>query len=756
MKRKKIFDKLPISWRSFVCFFWGSVFIGILLFLLLFYLASNNYLGALPNTDDIENPSMSVGSDIYDANGKLLGRFFSENRTLISYNQLPKHLINALLAKEDIRFRKHPGIDGKSILRAVFFLGLKGGGSTLTQQLAKLLFTGRSSRNKFERVKQKLLEWITAIELERRYSKEEIMAMYLNKFDFLYNAKGIATASFTYFNKNASELSLLESATLIAMLENPSYYNPKIYPKHAKIKRNVVLYQMKRYGFIDDKTYKEERKKDIELHFKLQKENFNLLTHYREHLKKEVQKALDEYEERTNIKLNVNTSGLKIYTSIDSKMQEYAHEAIKKHLKKLQPLFDDSQKNNKNAPFLGISAKKREDILLESMYNTTLYKELEKKGLTREMIIKEFKKPRKIKLFTWEGPKEKWISPWDVLAYRKGIVQAGLLSIEPSTGLIKAWVGGVDFNYFQYDHVAQTKRQVGSVFKPILYASAIKELHYNPCTKISNERFTQGNWSPRNVGNLYGGEISLRDALAKSVNTISARLISKIGPRSVINLAKDMGIKSFIPYNLSISLGSADLTLYEMTAAFNTFANYGSYAKPILLMKIEDRTGKVIKEYKPSVHEVLDKQIAQVMLDLMKNVVENGTARAIKNYGIRAEVAGKTGTTNDHADGWFIGMTPLLTTGIWVGWENRFSHFNSLSLGQGARMALPIWAYYMSDILKDKSLNHSPNEKFNIPERIRSQWEDCNSEASLENIFIEGGKKPNDEESRKNRINYDD
>lgn len=754
-KRKKI-DKLAL-WKKFILFFWAFIFLGIFSLLFLFYLATKGFLGKLPNPKHIENPSLEEGSDVYDINGKLLGRFFSENRSLISYNQLPDHLINALLAKEDIRFREHSGLDRKSILRAISFLGVRGGGSTISQQLAKLLFTKNTSKSKLNRLRQKILEWITAIELEKRYSKEEIIALYLNTFDFLYNAKGIQTASLTYFNKIPSELSLNESATLVAMLSNPALYNPKLHPKNAKIQRNVVLYQMRKYNFIEDEVYIKEKEVDIELSFKLQKQNFGLLTYYSEFLKKEIAKALDEYEDKTGERLDLNTSGLKIYTSIDSKMQEYGERNLANHLKELQYAFNKSQEGNKNAPFLGVSAKKREEILSRSMQRTLLYQKLKNMGLSEQEITKEFKKPKKMTLFSWEGPKEHWISPWEALAYNKSIMQGGLLSIEASTGFIKAWVGGINYDHFQYDHVAQTKRQVGSVFKPIVYAAAMETLNYGPCTKVSNEPFVEGNWSPRNSDEKYGGEISIKDALAKSVNTISARVISKLGVNPVIKLAKKMGINSFIPSHLSIALGSSDITLYEMTSAFNTFANYGNYIKPTFLVKIKDRRGKIIKKYRVNNQKALDEKIAYSMLSLLKNVVDNGTARGVRRYGITAEVAGKTGTTNDHADGWFIGMTPLLTTGIWIGWENRYSHFSSLAMGQGARMALPIWAYYMKNVFEDKDLVYSKDEKFDIPDDLNRKWENC-EDIHFNKFFEKNSNEMNFENEVRNQeeINYDD
>ncbi|AWU43714.1 penicillin-binding protein [Blattabacterium sp. (Cryptocercus kyebangensis)] len=742
-KRKKI----SFDFRILLFYFWFFFFLGIFSIFFIFYAASKGYLGTLPSTKDIENPTMEVGSEVYDSNGILLGKFFSENRTLITYKKLPKNLINALIAKEDIRFKYHSGIDAKSLLRAIFSLGKKGGGSTISQQLAKLLFTGPSAKNKLQRMHQKLLEWVMAIELEKRYTKEEIITMYYNKFDFLYNAKGIETAAHTYFNKTASELNLGECATLVGMLENPSLYNPKIYPYRAKKQRNLVLSQMKKYDLLNEYKYKEELKKPVKINFKMQKKDFELLTYYGEFLKKEIQEALNDHEKETGQKLNLYSSGLKIYTSIDEKMQDYAEKAVKKHLSKLQILFNSSQKKNKNAPFLNITPEKTNRIFLSAMRRTQLYQYLKQKGMTEEKIIKELKKPKPTKIFTWNGSQKVLMSPWDFIRYQKSIIQAGMLSIEPYTGYIKAWVGGIDFNYFQYDHVAKTKRQVGSVFKPILYAAAIKELHYNPCTKISNEKFHIGKWSPRNSNGKYGGHLTLKDGLALSVNTISARLIAQITPGPVIDLAKRMGVESMIPEHPSIALGSSDLTLYEMTGAFNTFTNYGNYVKPSILVRIEDKYGKIIKErIDISIRKVFSEEVAYIMLKLMEGVVQYGTAKRLHKYNFILEnIAGKTGTTNENSDGWFIGMIPNLTTGVWVGWEDRFAHFENIKLGQGANMALPIWAYYMKSLYKDTSLVYHEKLFFHKPKNSKYNWDQC-----------EENKNNNEENNFKDFLDFDE
>ncbi|WP_185860495.1 transglycosylase domain-containing protein [Blattabacterium cuenoti] len=748
--------KINSYFRRLIFYFWFLFIIGISSIISIFYAASKGYLGILPSTKDIENPAMKVGSEVYDSNGILLGRFFSENRTLISYQQLPKDLVNALIAKEDIRFKYHSGIDVKSFLRAILSLGKRGGGSTISQQLAKLLFTGPSAKNKLQRIHQKLLEWVMAIELEKRYTKEEIITMYYNKFDFLYNAKGIETAAHTYFNKKVSELNLGESAILVGMLENPSLYNPRNYPDRAKKQRNLVLYQMKKYNFLNIDKYQKELKKPVKINFKIQKKDFELLTYYGEFLKKEIQEALDEHEEKTGQKFDLYSSGLKIYTSIDAKMQDYAEKAVKKHLSQLQILFNRFQRTNKNAPFLNISKEKTKRILISAMHRTSLYQDLKQRGLTEKKIIEEFQKPQLIKLFTWNGTKEVFMSPWNFIRYQKSIIQAGMVSVESSTGFIKAWVGGIDFNYFQYDHVSQTQRQVGSVFKPILYAAAINELHYNPCTKISNEKFHLGKWTPRNSNGKYGGFITLKDGLAFSINTISARLISQMTPGPVINLARKMGIESIIPKHPSIALGSADLTLYEMTGAFNTFTNYGIYVKPSILVKIEDENENLIKEHIDlSRRQVFNEEVGYIMLKLMQGVVKYGTAKRLKSYNLTGDIAGKTGTTNENSDGWFIGMIPNLTTGVWVGWEDRFSHFDSIKLGQGANMALPIWAYYIKSLYKDINLIYHNKLLFQKPKNYQSYWDYCDEIHIKEENEINEEKKEDKINPLKKMIDFD-
>lgn len=714
-----------------VALFWLLLLGGILSVAAILYGTSKGMLGPLPNVQELENPEINVASEIYSADGVLIDKFEKEKRIPITYKDLPPYLVEALLAREDVRFKEHSGIDGESIMRAIAGGGKDGGGSTITQQLAKQLFTKKASSNFLERVKQKLKEWVVALELERIYTKEEIIAMYLNKFDFVYRADGIEAAAQTYFQKHAKDLSLTESAVLISMLKSPVLYNPKDHPERSIKERNVVLSQMLKYNFITATEFDKYKNEPLGLNFKMLetslKETYSAYFKYA--MRKELESYFQEYEKQNGVKYDLYKDGLKIYTSIDSKMQKMGENAIKRHLEGLQKSFFATQKGRALAPFYNISKDKRQRILEASMRRTIMYKNFKEKGMNEQEILKEFNKKRdSVQFFTWEGKKYVKNKSWmDSIVYHKHIIQSGLMSMDPKNGTIKAWVGGIDWDYFKYDHVKQARRQVGSTFKPFVYATAIHQMNYAPCHTVSNAPFSVGNWRPRNANGRYGGYLSLRDGLAFSVNTISARLISESGPQAVIQLAKDLGVKSHIPNNLTIALGSADLTLYEMVGAMSVFANGGIYIKPEFILSIEDKNGKIIKDFEPETREVLNEYVAYTMIDLMKGVIEKGTGKSIRNYGIRGEVAGKTGTTNEGSDSWFIGLTPNLVTGVWVGNEDRFAHFPGWQ-SQGAKMALPIWAYYMQSVYKnDKKLGVAPSDKFEKPQGIEKKW-DCSGQ----------------------------
>ncbi|MDO4224923.1 MAG: transglycosylase domain-containing protein [Bergeyella zoohelcum] len=717
--------KKNTGYRKWIAFIW----IGLLAFVVgvsgLFFAVSQGLLGEMPDVQELENPDIYVASEIYSSDGVLLGKFEKEKTQPVTFKDLPPHLVYALQAKEDERFKEHSGIDLKSVLRAVYFQGNRGGGSTITQQLAKLLFTGTASQNKVQRVFQKLKEWVVAVSLEKRYTKEEIITLYFNKFDFTYNANGIEMASKIYFNKKTKDLTLPEAAMFVAMLEAPIANNPLRNVERAKKRRDVVLQQMLETGYIDQSTYQRAVDTPIKVDYHPIKtiDEGGYSAYYKFYLRKEIDQILKEHEKKTGKKLNLFRDGLKIYVTLDSKMQKYAEEAMKEHLTDLQRRFDAEQKGRKNRPFYDISQDNADKIMLQAMKRTGRYKQLANAGVSEDSIMMEFKKPIKTTRFTWAGEEEVEMSPYDSIRYHKQIAQAGLMSMNPGTGEIKAWVGGINWQHFQYDHIKQGKRQVGSTFKPFVYAAAIMNLGMTPCSPVSNGTYTKGSW--RVVGS--GGMLAIKDGLAHSKNPIAVRLIDQVGVDKVIQLARDLGVESEMPRNNTIALGSSDITIYEMLGAYSTFANFGNYTKPEMIWRIEDANGRVIKEMKPEVKEVMNETYAYAMIEMMKGVSAYGTASGeLSRRGISkdVEIAAKTGTTQNNSDGWFIGMTPNLTTGVWVGWEDRATHFRSTGEGQGAKMALPIWAIYMKKVWADKTLGISPDDKFVKP----SDWSDGCSE----------------------------
>ena len=706
----------------------------------LFFSISQGFLGEMPDMKDIENPDIYVASEIISSDGVVLGKFEKEKTQPVTYNQLPPYLVYALYAKEDERFREHSGIDLKSIVRAVYFRGERGGGSTITQQLAKLLFTKSAAQSKMERAFQKLKEWSVAVSLEKRYTKEEIITLYFNKFDFLYNANGIEMASKVYFNKKTKDLTLSEAATFVAMLENPVKNNPLRNLERATERRNVVLRQMLETKYIDQATYDKAVQEPIKTDYQnIKGIDQGYSAYYKHYLRQEISTYLKDYEKKTGKELNIYRDGLKIYVTVDSKMQKYAEEAIKDHLTNLQKSFDNEQKNNRKRPFYHISDKQVNDIMMASVKRTGRYKQLAEAGISEDSILMEFKKPVKTSIFTWEGEQDVEMSPWDSIRYHKQIAQAGLMAMEPTTGDIKAWVGGINWEHFQYDHVKQGKRQVGSTFKPFVYATAIINLGMTPCTPISNASYSRGSWHVKGSG----GMLRMKDGLAHSKNPIAVRLMEAAGPKNVIQLARDLGVTGEMTPDLATALGSSDITIYEMLGAYSTFANYGNYIKPEMIWRIEDTNGRVIKEVTTEVREVMNPIHAYSMIDMMKGVASYGTAsRQLRSMGINAEIAGKTGTTQKNSDGWFIGITPKLATGVWVGWEDRATHFWSTGEGQGAKMALPIWGYFMKRIYADKSLKITQEDKFEKP----SDWKgDCSDLQGLGGYGDEGGLQTIDE-----------
>ena len=730
------------GWKKWVKFVWMALIAVIIGIAAVFFATSQGFLGSMPDVKELENPDIYVASEIYSSDGKLLGKFEKEKTQPVTYKALPPHLIYALQAKEDERFKEHSGIDLQSVARAVVYGGQRGGGSTITQQLAKLLFTDRVSQNKIQRAFQKLKEWVVAVSLEKRYTKEEIITLYFNKFDFLYNANGIEMASRIYFNKPTSKLTLPEAAMFVAMLENPVKNNPMRNEQRAKARRDVVLDQMVKTGYIDQQTYQKAVDTPIVLDYHPVKSiDEGYSAYYKFYLRKEIEGYLKDYEKQTGKTLNLFKDGLKIYVTLDSKMQTYAEEAIKEHLTDLQKRFDAEQRGRKQRPFYLINDKEINSIMMSAVKRTGRYKQLKNAGVSEDSIMMDFKKPIKTSRFTWNGEEEVEMSPWDSIRYHKQIAQAGLMSMVPGTGEIKAWVGGINWQHFQYDHIKQGKRQVGSTFKPFVYATAIMKLGMTPCSTVSNATYRKGTWTVEGSG----GMLTLKDALAHSKNPVAVRLIEMTTPKSVIQTARDLGVTEEIPNEYAVALGSSDITIYEMLGAYSTFANYGNYIKPEMIWRIEDANGRVIKEVKPVLKEVMNELYAYTMIDLMKGVAEYGTASGeLGRRGVQkgVEIAAKTGTTQNNSDGWFMGITPNLATGVWVGWEDRATHFRGTGEGQGAKMALPIWAIFMKKVWADKNLGVSMEDKFIKP----SNWTgSCSDLQGLGGYGDEGGLQTMDE-----------
>ncbi|UGS21158.1 transglycosylase domain-containing protein [Flavobacterium cyclinae] len=718
--------------------FWQLFAYGFLGIILLFLFASWGFFGKMPSFDDLENPDSNVATEIISSDGVVIGKFFKENRTPVKYEELPQHLVKALVATEDERFYDHSGIDAKGTLRAVVRLGRDGGASTLTQQLAKNLFHG-SDGSKFIlfRVIQKVKEWIIAIRLERQYTKQEIIALYLNQVDFVNGAVGIRSAAKIYMNKEPKDLTIEESALFVGMLKNPSLYNPNR-KKRAELvlnRRNTVLGQMVKNGVISETKKAELSKLPIKLDFRPESHAQGSATYFREYLRDYMKKWVKDHLKSDGTEYDLYRDGLKIYTTIDSKMQQYAEEAVYEHLKNLQKEFFKGKKDQENAPFVDITPEQTQNIMNQAMKNSERWRKMDLNGKTKEEIIKSFDVPAKMKIFTYDGEKDTIMTPKDSIIYYKHFLQTGMMAMEPRTGHIKAWVGGVNYKYFQYDHVGQGARQVGSTFKPFVYATVIEQLQMSPCDSIIDSYFTMpkgrwgidADWSPKNSDGNYRGTITLQKALANSVNTVSAKLIDRVGPQAVVDMAKELGITSKIPVQPSIALGAVDITVEEMVGAMSTFANQGVYVKPSFIIKIEDKNGVVLDQPIPVTKDVVNKDVAFAVVKLMEGVTQSGTGSRLKwggagfrnyDYSFGNPIAGKTGTSQNNSDGWFIGMVPNLATGIWVGNEDRAAHFKSTHYGQGATMALPIWGIFMKKCYADSDLDVS-KDPFERPDDLK-------------------------------------
>ncbi|MEJ2595727.1 MAG: transglycosylase domain-containing protein [bacterium] len=731
--KRKIVNYLVKFWLLFITL--------LLLAGLFFYGIVHEWFGPMPTFEELENPQSNLATEIYSSDEVLLGTFFIENRSNVAYREISLNLINALLAIEDIRFEDHSGVDQKALLRVLYGVvtgNRKGGGSTITQQLAKNLFP-RGDYNTLQLVLRKFQEWVTAIKLERYYSKEEIIAMYLNTVFYGHNAYGIKSAAATFFGKTPDSLNLQEAALMAGVVNAPSRYSPISRPERATERRNLVLRQMFKYNFITEPEYDSVSQLPLGVsRYSQLDHNQGLATYFREYLRGFMKNWCSEHYKPDGQPYNLYTDGLRIHTTINSKMQRYAEEAMIEHMSQdLQPSFYKHWEGYTNAPFVFDVDDQDEvrfaiqKLMDQAMKRSERYRLLRKAGIGMDSIKILFNTPVEMRVFSWTGPIDTVMTPMDSIRYYKYFLQAGLLSVETKTGYVRAYVGGIDYRYFKYDHVTQGRRQVGSTFKPFLYTLAMQEGEYSPCYKVPNISYSveldDGTfWSPRNSSDeRIGEEVTLKWALANSNNWISAYLIKRFSPQSVVKMARNLGVESPIPAVPAIALGTPDLSLYEMVGAMNTFANQGVYVKPSFITKIEDKNGNVLDRFVPEKKEAMDNLTAYKMLELMKGVVESGTGIRLRyRYGFNNPVAGKTGTTQNQSDGWFMGITPDLTTGVWVGAEDRSVHFRSITLGQGANMALPIWAIYMNKIYNDPSLGVSKGD-FEKPLRDISIEFDC-------------------------------
>ncbi len=724
----------------------------------LFYYASTGGFGDMPDLEVLENPKTNLASEIFTSDGKTLAKYyFNDNRTPVTFDELPTHLVDALIATEDIRFYSHSGIDFKRTFGAALKFGKDGGGSTITQQLAKLLFTGEGSKDIIERLTQKFKEYIIAVRLERNYTKEEIITQYLNLYDFGNNGDGIRSASRIYFGKEPIDLDINESAILVGMLKNSSLYNPRPHrnPIGVKNRRNVVLSQMSKYQYLEKNLVDSLRLEPLNLNYTPESHREGLATYFREFLRSHMKKWINDENNRKpdGSKYNLNTDGLKIYTTINYTMQQMAELAVEQHMPRLQKEFFEQNKtlDDSIAPFRELTSGAVDTLLRISMRRSERWRKM-KYDLKKdnEEIENSFFKPVDMTIFSWGGDIDTIMTPLDSMKYYKSFFRPGMMSMDPTNGHIKAWVGGMNYRHFQYDMVKKGKRQIGSTFKPFVYAAAIDQLKLSPCDTFPDSQFCIeknkfGNieqWCPKNSGDKYGRTRTLKNALANSVNTVTARLMDRIGPQTVVKLAKDLGIEQRILPVPSIALGTPDLSVYEMVAAYSTFANKGVYTQPVFVEKIEDKNGTTLFEHQPVTKDVLSEEAAYVTVNLLEGVTMAGSGtrlrttgadeynRAYQNivtgypYEFTNPIAGKTGTTQNQSDGWFIGMVPNLVTGVWVGAEDRAIHFEDIAYGQGASMALPIWGVYMKSVYQDSTLMIS-NEAFDRPKKLTIEL-DCN------------------------------
>lgn len=760
------------NFRVYIKWFWRLFALGVLAIIMVFSLASWGFFGELPTFEILENPQTNLASEVISSDGKTLGKYYlSDNRTPVPFDDLPDHLVNALVATEDERFYDHSGIDAWGTLRAVAFLGSRGGASTISQQLAKQLFTDQVSANIRERILQKIKEWIIAVQLEKQYTKEEIIAMYFNIYDFNNNADGIRSAARVYFGKEPGELNVEQSAMLVGMFKNSALYNPRRNKEGVTNRRNVVLGQMYKNDFLTLNERDSLQALPLEIDYHPESHSTGVATYFRMYLRDWLKNwaAQEENRKPDGSKYNIYLDGLKIFTTIDSRMQGYAEDAVQQHMPRLQAEFfhQNTKRRNPTAPFQDLRQGQIDTLMRLTMKRSERWRKMKydmKKS--DEEIEASFYEPIPMEIFSWEGEIDTVMTPMDSIRYYKYFLRTGMMSLEPQTGHVKAWVGGVNYKHFQYDQVKQSKRQAGSTFKPFVYSTAIDQLHLSPCDKYPDlptciEGGKYGNmeaWCPENSNGEFTGEnITLKQALAGSVNSVTARLMDMVGPQPVVNLIKKMGVEASILPVPSIALGTPDISVYEMVGAYGTFANMGVYVKPVMITRIEDKNGTVLYESVPETRDVMSPEVAYTTVNLMKGVTESGSGMRLRHnslgeqavykeiitgypYEFDNPIAGKTGTTQNQSDGWFMGMVPNLVTGVWVGGEDRATHFASITYGQGASMALPMWGLYMKQVYANEDLGVS-KEDFEVPEDLTIRI-DCDLAADEANDSIPKVKTP--------------
>lgn len=747
--------------RKIIKALWILLAIGVVAVVTIFVSISKGWIGYMPPVEELENPSYKFATEIFSEDDKVLGTwsYSKENRVYTAYKDLSPNIINALIATEDVRFVEHSGIDAKALFRAFVKRGLMfqknaGGGSTLSQQLAKQLFTENVARNTLQRLFQKPIEWVIAVKLERYYTKEEILSMYLNKFDFLNNAVGIKTAAHTYFGCEPKELKLEEAATLVGMCKNPSLYNPVRFNERSRGRRNVVLEQMRKAGYITEAECDSLQALPLKLIYNRVDHKEGLATYFREYLRGvmtapkpvksdyrgwQMQKFYEDSlswetnplygwcaknKKKDGTNYNIYTDGLKIYTTINSRMQQYAEDAVKEHLGDyLQPVFFKEKEGSKNAPYARSLPEKRvEELLTKAMKQTDRYRLMKEAGASEREIRQAFDKPEEMTVFSWKGDKDTIMSPMDSIRYYKSFLRTGFMSMDPMNGHVKAYVGGPNYVYFQYDMAMVGRRQVGSTIKPYLYTLAM-ENNFSPCDQVRHVEQTlideNGTpWSPRNANNKrYGEMVTLKWGLANSDNWISAYLMGKLNPYNLVRLIHSFGVRNkAIDPVVSLCLGPCEISVGEMVSAYTAFANKGIRVAPLFVTRIEDSDGNVISTFAPQMEEVISVSSAYKMLVMLRAVINEGTGGRVRRYGITADMGGKTGTTNDNSDAWFMGFTPSLVSGCWVGGDERDIHFGRMTYGQGAAAALPIWALYMKKVYDDPTLGYDQQETFKLPQ----------------------------------------